>query len=67
MAPENGNALLGATPNDENGCYYWIGLLFPPGTPVPDGFEYSDIPEGRHAVFEMGGKKDNELLILILD
>ena len=41
---------------------YWIGLLFPPGTPAPDGFEYTEIPAAMYAVAQFEGKKDNELL-----
>ena len=57
-APENGNAYLGAGPGD----VYWIGLLFPAETSVPNGFEYADIPADKYIVFEIGGKKDGELL-----
>ena len=57
VAPENGDAYLGVTQHDE----YWIGLLFPPNTPVPDSFECADIPAARYAVFGMDGKKGGEL------
>jgi len=57
VAPENGDAYIGATQNDS----YWIGMLFPTGTHVPDGFEYADIPTSRYAVFGLYGKKDGEL------
>lgn len=57
VAPENGEAYLGATQGD---CY-WIGMLFPPGTPAPDGFEYADIPASRYAVFALEGKRAGEL------
>ena len=40
-APENGGMVLGVT--DNNGGY-WIGLLFPPDTSVPDGFAHADVP-----------------------
>jgi len=58
-APENGSAYLGVT---DNGGGYWIGLLFPPDTPVPDGFAYADIPATKYAVSQFDGKKDKELL-----
>ena len=59
VAPENGNLYLGVT--DNNGGY-WIGLLFPSGTPVPDGFNYTEIPAASYAVLQLAGKKDKELL-----
>ena len=58
-APENGDAYLGVTDNKGG---YWIGLLFPPDTPVPDGFEYTDLPAAKYAVAQFDGKKDKELL-----
>ena len=58
-APENGDMYLGVTDNDGG---YWIGLLFPPGTPAPDGFLFADIPAARFAVLRFNGKKDGELL-----
>ncbi|MCL2351359.1 MAG: GyrI-like domain-containing protein [Firmicutes bacterium] len=58
-APENGDRYLGVT--DNNGGY-WIGLLFPPGTPVPDGFEHTELPSARYAFLQFEGKKDKELL-----
>jgi predicted transcriptional regulator YdeE len=57
--PENGNMYLGVT--DNNGGY-WIGLLFPPNTPAPNGFEYAEIPATRYAISQFDGKKDKELL-----
>jgi predicted transcriptional regulator YdeE len=59
-AAENGDAYLGAT-NAEGDCF-WIGMLFPIGTHVPDGFAYEEIPAARYAVFEMSGIKDEGLL-----
>ena len=59
-APENGDAYLGMT--SDCGSRYWIGLLFPPGTCVPDGFEHMDIPASLYIVFELAGKKEGELL-----
>ncbi|MDR3644529.1 MAG: hypothetical protein P4M02_05590 [Clostridia bacterium] len=58
-APENGDMYLGLT--DNNGGY-WIGLLFPPNTPTPNGFEYAEIPAARYAISQFDGKKDKELL-----
>ena len=61
LAPttDNGDMYLGVT--DNNGGY-WIGLLFLPGTPAPDGFEYAEILASKYAVCEFEGKKDKELL-----
>jgi len=58
-ARENEDMYLGVT---DNGGGYWIGLLFPPGTPVPDGFECCEIPAAKFAVMQFEGKKDKELL-----
>ena len=58
-ADENGDMYLGLT--DNNGCY-WIGMLFQMNTPIPDGFEYIDIPAGKFAVSQFEGKNDKELL-----
>lgn len=58
-APENGDMYLGVT--DNNGGY-WIGLLFPPNTPVPKGFGYMEVPAARYAIAQFDGKKDKELL-----
>ena len=60
VAPENGDAYWGVTTDD--GCCYWIGLLFPPGTPAPDDYEYADSPAANYAVFAIEGKKEGELL-----
>ena len=57
--PENGDRYLGVTDNSGN---YWIGLLFSPGTPAPDGFEYAEIPAARYAIMQIVGKRDKELL-----
>jgi len=59
VAPENRDAYLGATP--PGAPCYWIGLLFPPGTPVPDGYDCVEIPASRYAVFKFEGKKEWEL------
>ena len=60
VAPENGDSYLGMTA--ESGGSYWIGLLFPPDTQAPDGFEYEDIAASRYALISLEGKKDGELL-----
>ena len=41
---------------------YWIGLLFPPNTPVPEGFSYLDLPKSRvGVVWVYGNDNTNEL------
>ena len=42
---------------DEN-FEYWIGLITPENTPVPDGFEYVDLPKGELAVCFVQGKEN---------
>ena len=59
LSPENGDQYLGFT--DKNECYR-IGLLFPPETTVPEGFDSVDIPAAKYAVANFEGKKDKELL-----
>ncbi|MCL2461861.1 MAG: GyrI-like domain-containing protein [Defluviitaleaceae bacterium] len=58
-APENADRYLGVTDNMGG---YWIGLLFPQGAPVPDGFEFAEIPALRYAILQFEGKHDKELL-----
>ena len=59
IAPENGEHYLGLTDNKGG---YWIGLLFPTDTPIPNGFEHIDIPAASYADLQFDGKEDNELL-----
>lgn len=59
VASENKDVYLGVTP--PGAPCYWIGLLFPPGPSVPDGFDYVDIPALKYTVFEFDGKKEWEL------
>ena len=54
-SPENEDMYLGVT--DNSGCY-WIGMLFPPDTSIPDGFEYAEVPAARYAIAQLDGKKD---------
>ncbi|MBM7540114.1 AraC family transcriptional regulator [Amphibacillus cookii] len=62
---------IGPLPRIENGYYglmgcnedfdsfqYWIGTLFEEGTPVPEGFEYVDLPEGDVGVCWIKGKEE---------
>ena len=38
---------------------YWIGNLFPAGTPVPEGFESLDLPENEIGMSWIYGSSDN--------
>ena len=59
-ASENEGGYLGSTGDDDGGSY-WIGLLFPAGTPVPEGFMYVDVPAAQYAIFTFAGKEAGEL------
>ncbi len=59
VLPENGDAYLGAMRNVDDSFEYWIGMFFPAGTPVPEGYDFADIPEGDIAVCWVYGNKDN--------
>jgi len=60
---------LGKVEGIENGCVgfmrcypdfeYWIGVFLPPGTGVPDGFDYLDLAEGDTAVAWIKGSDDD--------
>lgn len=39
--------LMTINSTDHTNFAYWIGILFPPGTPVPDGFTHLDLPENN--------------------
>ncbi|MDR1822160.1 MAG: hypothetical protein LBQ91_06970 [Oscillospiraceae bacterium] len=43
-APEHGDSCLAFMGADGEEFEYWIGIFFPEGTPVPDGFDVADIP-----------------------
>ncbi|NLJ68571.1 MAG: GyrI-like domain-containing protein [Firmicutes bacterium] len=44
-----------------DGFEYWIGAFFPEGTPVPDGYEYVDIPAAEVGICWIYGSPDGEL------
>lgn len=44
---------------DMTGFTYWIGLFFPAGTAVPDGYDYLDLPESNIGVGWVCGKLEN--------
>jgi len=44
---------------EENGFIYWIGIFFPPETPVPNGFDYLDLPESDVGINWIYGNGEN--------
>jgi len=55
---ENGDAYLGVM-RCKGSFKYWIGMFFPAGTAVPEGYASADIPEGDIAVCYIYGRSDN--------
>lgn len=55
--PENGNAYLGCM-RFAGEFEYWIGMFFPAGTQVPDGYEFADIPAGDIGTCWIRGRAD---------
>lgn len=55
---ENGYLGLMGGSEKENSFQYWIGMFFPENTPVPEGFESVDIPEGDVGVCWIKGRED---------
>ena len=58
---EDGGAyigLIGGSGTAENPMEYWIGMLTPENTPVPDGFGCVDFPKGDFGVCWVYGKPD---------
>jgi hypothetical protein len=47
--------LVGLT---ENGIEFYLGEFMEAGTPVPDGFDYADLPEMSASVVYIKGKQD---------
>jgi len=45
--------------NIGNGLAYWIGMFFPGGTSVPEGFEYVEIPAGVMGMCWVHGYREN--------
>lgn len=56
--PENGDAYLGLMRITDE-FEYWIGMFFPEGTPVPEGYEYTDFPAGSIGTCWIYGREDN--------
>ena len=44
---------------DMSGFIYWIGLFFPSGTNVPDGYDFIDLPESNIGVGWVCGNEEN--------
>ena len=44
---------------DMTGFTYWIGLFFPEGTPVPNGYDHLDLPESNIGVGWVRGNLEN--------
>lgn len=56
--PENEGAYLGYMRCTDE-FEYWIGMFFPEGTPVPDGYMYVDIHSGDVGTCWIYGREDN--------
>lgn len=48
--PQNGDAYIGAVRITNGAPERWIGMYFPEGTPVPEGYGAASIPAMRYAV-----------------
>ena len=55
--PENGDAYLGVMRCINGNFEYWIGM-FSTGTTVPEGYAYTDIPEGDIGTCYIYGHED---------
>jgi len=58
MAPEHGNAYIGLM-RFADGFEYWIGVFVPSGTPVPDGYDWIDLPETTFGTCWLYGREDS--------
>ena len=47
---QNGDAYIGAVHIANGAPERWIGMVFPADTPVPEGYEYADVPAMDYAV-----------------
>ncbi|MBR5798875.1 MAG: GyrI-like domain-containing protein [Lachnospiraceae bacterium] len=57
--PFNGDAYIGAVHIADDMPERWIGMFFPVGTEVPEGFEYVDIESLNYAVFYLSDKENS--------
>lgn len=58
MAPEHGNAYIGLM-RFADGFEYWIGVFVPSGTPVPDGYDWIDLPETTFGTCWLYGREES--------
>ena len=56
-SPVNGDAFIGGVHIVDGMLEYWVGMLFPAETAVPDGFEYADIEPLECVVCYLYGKE----------
>lgn len=56
-APASGDAYIGCM-RCVGEFEYWIGMFFPEGTPVPDGYMFVDIPAGDVGICWIYGRQD---------
>lgn len=57
--PINDDGYIGAARINNGSLEYWIGMFFPEGTAVPEGFEYVDMEPLDYAVFYLFGSETN--------
>ena len=55
--PVNDDGYIGAFRVVDGAPEYWIGMFFPAGTEVPEGFEHADIEPLDYAVFYLFGSE----------
>ena len=57
VLPENGDAYIGAVRIVNGAPERWIGMFFPEGTAVPEGYEAVAIPATKYAVCYLQAKE----------
>ena len=57
VLPENGDAYIGAVRIVNGTPERWIGMFFPEGTPVPEGYEVVAVPAKEYAVCYLQDKE----------
>jgi len=55
----NDDGYIGLCHCDGSAFSYWIGIFFPEGASVPEGFAYLDLPKHRVGVAWVHGNEDN--------
>lgn len=56
---ENGHIGLMGCSEEDNSFEYWIGIFLPEKTPVPENYDFIDIPEGDVGVCWIYGSADS--------